>query len=158
MHARAAAILGSLLLLGSIAACGSSGASSPATSASAAAGGVTVTDAWVRAAQAGGTSAAYLTITNGGSADDALVGASAPDVTDSASVHETTTDSSGMTGMQMTKSVAVPAGQSVALKPGGYHVMLMDLKHDLKAGDTVQLTLTFEQTGPVTVTAEVRAA
>ena len=94
-----------------------------------------IRDAWVRAAQAGGTSAAYLTLTNGRVApDDALVGVSAPDLTDSASLHETTSDASGMTGMPHMESIAIPAGGTVALEPGGYHVMLMGLKQRPQGG------------------------
>jgi copper(I)-binding protein len=85
------------------------------------------------------------------------VGVSAPEITQRASLHETTTDGSGMTGMQHTASIALPSGQAVELKPGGYHIMLMDLAEDLAVGDRVQLTLTFEQAGPIDVTAEVRA-
>ena len=98
-----------------------------------------------------------MTITNGRVADDELVGVSAPEVTNDASLHETTDDGSGMTGMQHVDGIVIPAGKTVALEPGGYHVMLMDLLEELKAGDRVTLTLTFEQTGPVEVSAEVRA-
>ena len=154
MHARAVAIALLLVVALSAAACGSSGgtASSPA-----AAGAVTITDAWVRAKEAGGTTAAYMQIANGGSADDQLVNAAAPDVTMEASIHETTSDGSGMTGMQHVDAIAVPAGGTVALEPGGYHIMLMNLTKDLKVGDSVTITLTFDGAGEVQVTAEVRA-
>ena len=49
--------------------------------------------------------------------------------------------------------LAIPADGSVSLKPGGYHVMLIDLKKPLKAGETVQLTLNFEKAGKVDVSA-----
>mgnify|MGYP000997398987 CR=1 FL=1 len=54
----------------------------------------------------------------------------------------------------------LPAGKAVELKPGGYHVMLMDLKAQVKEGDKVPLTLTIEQQGKqenVSINAEVRA-
>jgi copper(I)-binding protein len=50
----------------------------------------------------------------------------------------------------------VPAGGSVEMKPGGYHVMLLGLTRDLKLGDTVDVTLTFEQAGVMTIEAPVR--
>ncbi|HEU0244367.1 MAG TPA: copper chaperone PCu(A)C [Candidatus Limnocylindrales bacterium] len=158
MQARAVAILTSLAVAILVAACGTGGSASAGASPTTVAGGPLVTrDAWVRAAAAGGTSAAYMTITNGRVAPDALVGVSAPDVTDSAGLHETSSDSSGMTGMKPVDSIAIPAGGTVALEPGGYHIMLMDLKQELKVGDRVTLVLSFEQAGVVNVTAEVRA-
>ena len=135
-----------------IAGCGS-GAAPPASPA----GQISVQGAWARPAAAGGMSAAYLTITNGQAREDALVGAMSP-VATSAGVHQTTTDASGMTGMHETDSVTIPAGRDLVLEPGGYHVMLMGLKQALTAGATFPLTLTFERTGPVTVTVVVRAS
>ena len=118
-------------------------------------GRITVREAWVRPAGAGQTSAAYLTIANGSTEADTLVGVSTPSAA-SASVHQTTTDANGMTGMHEA-TIAIPAGQSVTLDPGGYHLMLIDLTDDLAPGSTVRLTLTFEDAGPVNVEAEVRA-
>ena len=120
-------------------------------------GSLVVRDAWVRAAEAGGLSAAYLTIANGIPADDALVGVSAPELATSASLHETTTGDDGMTGMHHMEAIAIPAGGTLALEPGGNHVMLEGLTHDLVVGETVQLILTFEHAGPMTVEARVRA-
>lgn len=142
-----------------VAACGGTAGSTGApggSSTGATRPAITLADAWVRAAPAGGVSAAYLTISNEASAD-ALVGASAPDVTDRASVHETTTGDDGMTGMHHTPSVGIPAGGSLVLQPGGVHVMLEDLKKDLVAGDTVRLRLAFEQAGVLEVDAQVRS-
>ncbi len=153
MYARAVAILISLVMGMTLAACGSSGSSGT----TAPGGIITVSGAWVRAAAAGGTSAGYLTIVNGSRTDDALVGVSAPDITASASLHETTTDASGMTGMTHTESVKIASSDTVRLEPGGYHVMLMNLTKELKVGDVVRLTLTFKQAGVLQVNAEVRA-
>jgi copper(I)-binding protein len=114
-----------------------------------------VSGAWARAAAAGGTTAVYLQVVNGQLSDDVLVGVST-DAAGRASLHQTTT-TDGMTGMQPTDGVVIPAGQTVQLEPGGYHVMLEDLTSDLAAGATLRLVLTFEQAGPLNVTAEVRA-
>jgi hypothetical protein len=62
-----------------------------------------------------------------------------------------------MTGMQPVDALDLPAGATVTLEPGGYHLMLIDLTADLEVGQDIELTLDFE-TGPdLTVTAEVRA-
>lgn len=68
-----------------------------------------------------------------------------------------TTVGGGATMMQMrpVDRIAIPAGQSVALKPGGYHVMLLDLKAPLKLGSKLEITLTFEKAGEVKVMADV---
>jgi periplasmic copper chaperone A len=151
---RAMALLLLTLVALTAVACGSSTASASATTP--AGGPLIVRDAWARAAAAGADTAVYFTITNGKVAADALLSA-ATDAAQSAGVHQTMTDASGMTGMQMVPSVPIPGGGTVAFAPGGYHVMLTGLKADLKAGDQVKVTLTFQNAGVVTVTAEVRA-
>jgi hypothetical protein len=107
---------------------------------------------------------AYMTIENTGSAADALIGASSPAAT-TAEVHETVVMGSpapgasadgGMMGMQPVKRLEIPAGGTVELKPGSYHIMLIGLKQDLKVGDSVEITLTFEKVGEIKVTATVR--
>lgn len=120
-----------------------------------AASGPTVADAWARPGVAGAESAAYLTITNPGSAADVLVSISSPDAM-MAQIHETSTDASGMTGMQPVTEIPIPAGGSVSLKPGSFHVMLMGLQHDLTAGGTLELQLVFRQAGKLTVQATIR--
>ena len=142
-----------LLLAVALVACGSPAAASP-TEAN---GSLVVRDAWIRAADEGGLSAAYLTIVNGSATDDALVSVGAPHLAASVSLHETTTGDDGMTGMHHAPSIAIPANGTVDLAPGGYHVMLEGLTHDLLAGETVQLALVFARAGPVTVDAQVRA-
>jgi hypothetical protein len=144
---RAASLLLIALIATALIACSSGGSAS---------GSLTVSGAWVRVPTSPDTTAAYLTIVNGTSTDDALVSASSTAAA-SVSIHETTTES-GMTGMHMVPSIRIPGGGTVELKPGGYHIMLMGLTGDLKAGATIQLVLTFEHAGVVTVTAEVRAS
>ena len=58
---------------------------------------------------------------------------------------------------QLADGLPVPAGGSVVLKPGGYHVMLIGLKKPLAAGESIPLTLTFEKAGNISVTVPVRA-
>ena len=66
----------------------------------------------------------------------------------------------GMEGMTMQEvdGIDIPADESVALEPGGFHVMMLDLAAPLEAGETFEITLTFEIAGERTVTAEVRDA
>jgi copper(I)-binding protein len=124
------------------------------TGASAPPDELTVADAWVRPPMAADRPAAgYMTITNPGAEADALVGATTA-VADMVEIHRTTT-MSGMTGMEPVEAIHVPAGGTVTLEPGGFHLMLMGVD-DLTPGDTVELELTFEKAGKVVVTAEVR--
>jgi hypothetical protein len=59
--------------------------------------------------------------------------------------------------MSPVSGLDLPAGQGVELKPGGYHVMLMDLKQQVKVGDEVPLTLTIENKDGSRATVELRA-
>ena len=79
------------------------------------------------------------------------------DVAEAVSVHETSTDSGGMTGMHHLPSLVVEAGSSLPFEPGGYHVMLERLTEDLVAGATVTITLELEGGGTLDVAAEVRS-
>jgi hypothetical protein len=132
-------------LFSAAALCGALGAAQAAT---------TVADAWVRGTvvqqQASG---AFMRITSaeGGK----LVGVSSP-VAATVEVHEMKMDG-GVMKMGAVPSLDLPAGQAVELKPGGYHVMLMGLKQQLKAGDSVPLTLTIEGKGGQKETLQVKA-
>jgi copper(I)-binding protein len=98
----------------------------------------------------------YLVITGGPTAD-ALLTVTSP-AAGSVEIHETTTDASGMTGMHPIPRLEIPAGATVELKPGGYHLMLMQVvEGTLEVGKSVTLELTFEHAGTVVVQAEVRA-
>lgn len=131
------------------------------------------------------TSAVYMVIT-AGAEGDSLVKASVPsDVAGTVELHETvaadgaesmegdsmestttamsgdsmateTTMGGGMMSMQPVEAIEVPADGSVALEPGGFHIMLLDVKKVLAVGDTIEVTLTFEKAGEVQATAEVR--
>ena len=151
MRKRAGALTLALFVVAAlVAACGGS-----AAVPSGAGGFITFKDQWVRTAPADGTSAAYFTVTNGQLTADELTGASSP-VAMSVGVHETTTDASGMMGMHQVAGVTIPAGGSVEFKPGSYHIMLMGLKQELKAGDQVELQITFKNSGTVRLVAGVR--
>ena len=100
-----------------------------------------------------GVSAAYLTITSAGA--DALVSVTSPAAA-MVQMHQTSTDASGVTSMGPVLRCEIPAGQPVALKPGGQHLMLMGLTRDLTAGGTLELDLVFEHAGKVVVMADIR--
>lgn len=118
-------------------------------------GGITVTDAWARtSATMDGAGAAYMILHNGGSEADKLVGA-ATSVATTVEMHESS-EMDGMMSMSPVDSIEVPAGGQAELAPGGLHIMLIGLTQELKAGDKITLTLTFEKAGQVEVTAEVR--
>ncbi len=92
--------------------------------------------------------AGYLTITNTGTSDDRLVGASSP-VAGMTQIHQMKMEGDVMKMNEVEGGLVIPAGQSVTLAPGGFHVMFMQLNQQLTEGSTVPLTLTFEQAGTV---------
>ena len=103
------------------------------------------------------TGAIYFVLANEGGTGDALIGARVTsDLAQAAEIHETTVKG-GVATMRPIARVVVPANGQVTFKPGGYHVMLIGLKHELRAGDRVHLTLQFEASGELPVEAEVRA-
>ena len=116
------------------------------------AGQIQLTDAFARAAQAGGVGAVFLTILNTGPADR-LTGAASP-AADKVGLHESANDQ-GVMKMRPVDGIDVPAGGTVKLAPGGYLVMLMGLKQELTAGSRLPVTLSFQQAGKVEVNAIV---
>ena len=116
---------------------------------------VTVTDAWVRGTVSGQkATGAFMQLKS--AADTALVGASSP-VAKIVEIHEMKMDG-GTMKMRAIDKLALPAGEPVSLKPGGYHVMLMDLAQPLEEGDTVPVTLTFEDKGGRKTRVEIKAS
>jgi copper(I)-binding protein len=100
-----------------------------------------------------GDSAAYMTITNAGTADT-LVRVST-DVAEAVELHNTTIDNN-VARMRQVQEITIPANGQVKFQPGSYHAMLINVKRDLKPGDTVTLTLQFKNAGEQQVTAQVR--
>lgn len=115
---------------------------------------VTVSDPWVRATVASQkASGAFMTLT--APRDTRLVAASSP-VAGVVEIHEMAMRDNVMR-MRAVDALALPAGKAVKLEPGGYHVMLMQLKGPLNAGDTVALELVFEGTDKARETVQVQA-
>ncbi|HEU4325828.1 MAG TPA: copper chaperone PCu(A)C [Roseiflexaceae bacterium] len=163
MHIRA--LLSLFVVALALGACGAAPNGQPAGSAS-----ITVTEAWTRPAgqgdgqerpasavlmPVGGTMSAFMTIRNGGGAADRLIGVES-DAAKFAMLHHFV-ESHGAQEMAPVDAIEVPAQGDLALKPGGFHVMLVSLTRDLNTGDTIDLKLRFAQAGLVTVRTEVRA-
>lgn len=108
-----------------------------------------ISDAFVRAAPAGDVSALYFTVKNVGDTDDALVGASVK-IAGATELHETVTEGS-QSMMRPVERIDVPAGGEAVLEPGGHHVMLTDLKEELREGERIEAVLEFEHAGSVTL-------
>lgn len=115
------------------------------------AGAIVIEHPWSRATPAGAkVGGGYFVLHNKGEADR-LVSVSAPSISDKVQLHEMATVDGVMKMRPLPDGVAVPAGGEVAFKPGGYHVMFVDLKQPLKKGDKVKATLTFEKAGSAEV-------
>ena len=119
------------------------------------AGDLVITQAWARATPKGAKiGGGYLTIENKGTAPDRLIGGSA-DIAGSVQVHEMSMDGGVMKMHPLDKGLAIEPGKTVKLAPGGYHLMMMDLKSPLKKGDKLPITLEFEKAGKVQVSLDV---
>ena len=121
-------------------------ASASAAWAQSSPGSIKIEHAWARASS-GATGAAYVTIENIGSADDRLIAATAA-VAAKAELHLGASEN-GVMKMHPVAAIDVQAKGRAVLKPGGLHIMLIDLKQPLKAGDSFPLTLTFEKAGKI---------
>ena len=121
------------------------------------AGDLVISQAWSRATPGGAkVGGGYLTIENKGTAPDRLIGVSS-DAAGKVEVHEMTMSNGVMTMRPLEKGLAIEPGKTVRLAPGGYHLMLMDLKAPLKQGEKLPITLDFEKAGKVQVTLDVQA-
>ena len=119
------------------------------------AGDLVITQAWSRATPGGAKiGGGYLTIENKGSTADRLIGGSA-DVAAKVEVHEMAMKNGVMTMRPLDKGLSIEPGKTVKLAPGGYHLMLFDLKSPLKQGDKLPVTLEFEKAGKVKLSLDV---
>lgn len=120
------------------------------------AGDITVANPWTRAAGANANGGAFLVLRNGGGQADSLISAST-DAARRVELHTMVRDGDVMR-MRPVNTIPVPAGQTVDLRPGGLHVMLIGLNAPLQQGGQVPLTLRFERAGEVRVMLSVQAA
>lgn len=103
--------------------------------------GIEVSDAWARTSTKGMNSAVYFVVENHNAEADELIGA-ASDAAEAVEIHESRMEEDVMT-MNRVDSVTLEQSIEVEFAPGGYHVMLISLKQDLKAGDEIEVTLQF---------------
>jgi len=122
---------------------------------SAFAGSLDISRPWARAS-AGGSGAAYLTLHNSNDHDHTLVSV-ASNVAKRVELHNHTMIDGMLKMRQVKGGLKIPAGDTVMLKPGGYHIMMMGLHAPLKEGTTFPLTLSFDSGEDVTVTVNVNA-
>ncbi len=111
---------------------------------------------WARPALAGRAGGGYLTVTNTGRAADTLIAAASP-VAARVTLHEMRMNGAVMS-MRPVKALAIAPGATLTLAPGGYHLMLEGLKRELKVGERVPGTLTFQKAGTVNIEFAVQAA
>ena len=120
-------------------------------------GTLSIDHPWSRATPGGAkTGGGYLKIENKGTAPDRLVSVIAP-VAGLVEIHEMKMNNGVMQMRPLEAGILIPAGGSIVLAPGSYHLMLMDLKQPLKQGEQFKATLIFEKAGRIDVMFNVEA-
>lgn len=120
-------------------------------------GTVAVHDPWARETTAGlAVSAGYGRIENGTGDALRLIGAETP-AAGRIEIHNATTEGGVMRMRPLADGLEIPAGESVELRPGGYHMMLLDLRQPLRRGETVPVTLRFDHCPPVRADFTIRS-
>lgn len=100
--------------------------------------------------------ALFFTVKNPAAKDLTILDVTATEVANKTELHDTKKDDKGVVSMQKIDNIKVAAGQSVELKSGGLHVMLLDLKKDLKEGDKVDVIINTKEAGAQKVSAIVK--
>lgn len=116
-------------------------------------GNLSIDDAWARPGQTGQMTGAFMEIKNKGAADK-LISASS-DGAKATELHMTQMKDGTMAMRQM-PAMEIPADGELKLKPGGYHIMLINLNRPLTVGETLPIKLKFEKAGEVTVNAKIK--
>ena len=112
-------------------------------------------DAWGRPSpKKAGAGAVYVVIENKGRETDRLIGATSP-AAKTVELHESFMDDDVMK-MRPVAGLDIPAGGMVELKPGSYHIMLIDLAEAVQVGSTIPVTLLFEKSGEITLDVEIQ--
>jgi copper(I)-binding protein len=122
-----------------------------ATGTEVSAGDLTISGGFTRATLPGAPVAGgFVTITNSGTQDDRLV-AVTTSIAKEAQIHEMALENDIMKMRPLEAGLVIPAGETVILAPGGYHLMFMGLAGPIAEGDAVAVTLTFERAGDVAI-------
>lgn len=129
----------------------------PAVAQRAAAGDLTVDQAWTRAIASGApTAVGYMVIRNAGDRADRLLGAETP-AARAVEMHATTVADGIMRMRPVADGIQIPARQQIALEPGGVHLMLLDPRGGFARGARIPLTLVFERAGRVSIELEAQS-
>jgi periplasmic copper chaperone A len=114
-------------------------------------GSIHISQPWSRATPKGAASGAgYMTVTNKGTAPD-RVSCVSSDASAQCQIHTMTMEDGVMKMRPVEGGLEILPGQTITLKPGGFHIMLLDLKHPLEQGQSVKATLKFDHAGTVDV-------
>lgn len=117
--------------------------------------GVTIANPWARATPGGANvGGAFFQMRTAPGVDDRLIAARSP-VAGVAEIHNHIMEG-GIARMRRVDGIALTGGQSVTLEPGGYHIMLMDLKEPLNKGETFRMTLVFQKAGEIEVEGSIQ--
>jgi len=117
---------------------------------------ININDAWARVSAKGSNSAAYFKIINNSSKNDTLISAESNSA-EVVEIHETFKENNKM-GMRAVKFVEIPAKSEVNFKPGGLHIMLINLNRNLKNNDTINLVLKFKLSKEIKMKVPVKDA
>ena len=118
--------------------------------------GMEASQAWARPAMEGGNGAVYFLLQNHAAGSDELTGVSS-DAAQAVEMHESKMEADVMQMRQVT-SVPIEGKGSIQFAPGGYHVMLIGLNQELKAGDEIQVTLHFRENEDIVINVPVQEA
>lgn len=116
--------------------------------------GIEISNAWTRSASKDGNGAVYFLLQNHSAGADELTAVSS-DVAAAVEIHESKMEGDVMQMKQVT-SIPLDGKASVEFAPGGYHVMLIGLKQDVKLGDQIQITLQFVNHEDITINVPVQ--
>lgn len=111
--------------------------------------GLILTDAWARPGSVGGNNAVFFRIENQSYEADSLIDVKCNSA-EQAEIHRSTMDE-GVMKMEYQENVAIPPRGSIRFEPGRYHIMLVNLENDLNNGDTISLTLVFDNAGELII-------
>lgn len=116
-----------------------------------------ISNVWARSSIASNpNSAAYLNFQNNSDNEIKIIAASAPSIANNVELHNSFVDENGISRMVTLSKVAIPARSNIEFKPGGLHIMLFDLKRQLKKGEKFDLSLMIENGEPINLECEIK--